>query len=215
MRFLMGRGAAISATAGALALFALPASAGAAVTPASFTHCGGSLSKDPSPTVDDPNLIDYQIHCDTDITAYTLIVNRRLWDFGTIDDFSSDISVNQTPGGAPSTTESVTCSADLPGDGLNCNAGAGGSITAWYNIGGSFDLVEPYCKTLPSGAKPGTPAIPQAVVQLVVTDNTGAEDGPFRFNLDKPCPAVPDKVPSPKLKKKVTKHKAIKKARPH
>jgi hypothetical protein len=213
----MGRRAVTAAAAIAVALVALPASAGAAaVTPVSGTYCSGGLSKDPAPTPDDPNLIDYQIHCDTAITAYTVIANRRLWDFNTIDDFSSDISVIQTDG-TPSSTQSVTCEAELPGNGINCNAGAGGSISAWNNIEGSFDLSDPYCKTLPVGAKPGTPAIPQAVVQLVVTDITGAQDGPIRVYLPKACPVVADKVPAPPKKKHkhVQKHKVSKKAQRH
>jgi hypothetical protein len=189
----------------------LTAAAGAApVTPNSETDCLGSISKDPAPTADDPNLIDYSIYCHGDFTAYTLIAHRRLFDFDTIDDFSPDISVLQIDGN-PSSTEAVTCAATLPGDGINCNAGAGGVISAYFQVKGSFDLTEPYCKTLPKGAKPGTLAQPQAFVEFVVTDATGAEDGPFRLSLKPGCPRVPDRVPAaPKTKKKKTTaaHKA-------
>jgi hypothetical protein len=193
----------------ALTCAALTASAGAAPpTPNSETDCLGSLTKDRAPTPDDPNLLDYSIYCHGDFTAYTLIAHRTLFDFSTIDDFSSDISVIQ-PGGTPSATEAVTCAATLPGDGINCNAGAGGVVSAYFQAQGSFDLTDPYCKTLPKGAKPGTLAVPQAFVEFVVTDATGAEDGPFRLSLTPACPRVPNKVPvPPKKKKKPTTHKA-------
>lgn len=195
----------------ALTCAALTASAGAApVTPNSATDCLGSLSKDPAPTPDDPNLIDYSIYCHGDFTAYTLIAHRRIFDFDTVDDFSSDISVIQTDG-APSATEAVSCAATLPGDGINCNAGPGGVVSAYYQVQGSFDLTDPYCRTLPKGAKPGTLAEPQAYVEFVVTDATGAQDGPFRLSLKPACPRVPDRVPAPakkkKKKKKATAHK--------
>lgn len=194
----------------ALSCAAFAASAGAApVTPNSETDCLGSISKG-APTPDDPNLIDYSVYCHGDFTAFTLIAHRRVFDFDTIDDFDSDISVLQYDG-SPSSTVAVTCAATLPGDGLNCNAGAGGVIPAYYQVQGSFDLTDPYCKTLPKGAKPGTPAEPQAYVEYVVTDITGAQDGPFRLSLKGGCPKVPDRVPAPATKKKTKKaatHKA-------
>jgi hypothetical protein len=60
----------------------------------------------------------------------------------------------------------------------------------------------PYCKFLPAHAKPGTPAVPQAIVQLIVTDVTGAQDGPFDLTLKTRCPSVANVVPTPKPKKK-------------
>jgi hypothetical protein len=182
-------------------------------TPVSTTLCGGPLTVDPAPTPDDPNLVDYKFYCNQDITAYTLIVNRRLWDFDTLDDFDPTPQVIQ-PDGATSSTESVECSGTVPGSGINCDAGPGGLVSAWDNISGSFDLVEPYCKFLPPHAKPGTKATPQAVVQLVVTNTTGAENGPFRLNIKPDCPRVPDQVPfppkpKPKPKPKHT-HKKVK-----
>ena len=191
----------------ACAIFSAPAVA-APVTPTSETRCGGSLAKDPAatPTSDDPNLIDYRIYCTTPFTAYTVIANRRLWDFDTIDDFSSDVSVVQTDGN-PSGTESVTCAATLPGDGINCNVGAGGAISAYFMVEGSFDLTDPYCKSIPTGSKPGTLATPEAVIQVVVTDDTGAQDGPFRYTLNTACPKVPDRVPFPPKKPKKPKPK--------
>ena len=48
-------------------------------------------------------------------------------------------------------------------------------------------------------------AVPQAVVQLVVTDYTGAQDGPFNLGPAKACPKVPNVVPTPKAKTKPKK----------
>jgi hypothetical protein len=84
---------------------------------------------------------------------------------------------------------------------------------AWSWVNGSVDPIDPYCKTLPAGAKPGTAAIPQASVSLVVTDVTGAQDGPFRIYYSQKCPAVPDRVPAPvkpKTKVKRSKHSSQK-----
>ena len=39
-------------------------------------------------------------------------------------------------------------------------------------------------------------------LQLVVTDYTGAEDGPFNLGPAKACPKVPNVVPTPKVKSK-------------
>jgi hypothetical protein len=40
------------------------------------------------------------------------------------------------------------------------------------------------------------------LVQLVVTDTTGAEDGPFQLRSAKPCPKVPNFAPATKSSKK-------------
>ena len=39
-------------------------------------------------------------------------------------------------------------------------------------------------------------------MEYVVTDITGAQDGPFRLSLKGGCPKVPDRVPPPAKKKK-------------
>jgi hypothetical protein len=62
---------------------------------------------------------------------------------------------------------------------------------------GSFDPIDPYCKHFPPGAKPGSYAEPQALVQVVVSDTTGAEDGPFTLNMKPACPPVPNRMPRP------------------
>ena len=198
----------------------VPAVASAAPpTPVSTTDCGGPLTIDPAPTTDDPYLVDYKFHCSEDITAYSVIITRRVSDFGTVDDFDPNPQVVD-PTGAPSTTAAISCSGDTPGNGINCNAGAGGAISAWSNVHGSIDLTEQYCKYLPVGAKPGTLAAPQAVVNLIVTNTTGAQNGPIRLDLAAACKKVADYVPFPKVttkttkpKPKVTKPKKTKKAK--
>ncbi len=194
----------------------LPAVATAAApVPQSATVCGGSLTKDPSPTVDDPQLIDYRFHCDTPISAYTLIAERRPSDQGNIDYFSPSADVLAPYGGTVVATEGWTCEGTLPSNGFNCNPGLAGAVMSAYNYAsGTLDLTDPYCKALPVGAKPGTPAEPQAIVDVIVTDSTGAQDGPFRLNLTGGCPKVPDTVPYPKPKPKPkAKPRAKKRAR--
>ena len=171
----------------------------AAVAPApeSATNCGGSLTKGKA-TVDDPNLVNYKFNCDWGITGYTVIVNRGQNDDGTLDDFASAPSVFDTLGNPVSV--GVICSGTLPGDGVNCNAGAGGFVAAPDFIQGSFDTTEPYCANIPPGSPAGTQPDPTAVVQLVVSDTTGAEDGPFRLRLNGSCPAVHVVKAKPKAK---------------
>jgi hypothetical protein len=43
-------------------------------------------------------------------------------------------------------------------------------------------------------------------VQLIVTDATGAQDGPFRLPLQSKCPAVKTPKPKPKASKPAKKH---------
>jgi hypothetical protein len=203
----------------ALGACALPALSGAAtVTPTSLTECGGTVSPD-SGTPDEPNLLDYKFSCDSGITAYTVIV-QQLGDSasgGTIDDYNSAPSVFETDGVTPSPTESITCEGTTPSDGINCNTGTQGvQLSDGYFAEGSVDPIGAYCKHLPLDAngktitKPGTLAIPKATVQLVVTDYTGAQDGPFALGSTKACPSVPNVVPTPKTKPK-TKTKTTKK----
>jgi hypothetical protein len=193
-------------TAGvAVAALVPPAGAGAATappTPESLTTCTGHWSSDSSgKTQDEPYLIDYAFGCDTDISAYTLIVDRGAGQDETIDDFSPTASVI-LPYGAPSTTETVACEGTTPSDATNCNAGAGGVVTANYSIQGSVDPIAAACKHLPAKGRPGTPAIPEAIVQVVVTDNTGAEDGPFDLRpAPGTCKRVPNTVPQAKRHK--------------
>lgn len=175
----------------------------AAPTPESLATCYGSLANGTA-TADQPNLMNYQFKCDSRITAYTIVANRAPRNFDVLDAFSTTALVLDPHGNIVS-DESFGCEGTMPGDGINCNAGAGGFMGAWNVAQGSFDLTDPYCKTLAPNAKPGTAATPQAIVQLVVTDVTGAQDGPFRLAPSTACPAVPDRAPTPKSKKKTKK----------
>jgi hypothetical protein len=191
----------------AAALMGAPAEA-AAPPPESTATCYGSLA--PAPTSDEPNSLDYKFHCDARITAYTILVNRRLNDFDTIDDFSTTASVIEPDGRTVDPTTSWSCEGYVPGASVNCNTGGGSSyMAAWSYSEGSLDPIDPYCKRLPPGAKPGTPAEPRALVQLVVTDTTGAQDGPFRLSYARTCPVVPNRVP-PKSKHHKTQTTAAK-----
>lgn len=190
-----------SALFGCVAL--VPLAVAATPAPESATLCGGSL-KQAKPTADDPHPVSYKFNCNGGISAYTLIVLRKPNDSDTIDDFASNVSVFDQSGN-PLSTASFSCAGQIPGDGINCNAGPGGSMSSPNWAEGTFDTTEPYCANLPRGAKAGTKPDPAAVVELVVSDTTGAEDGPFRLRLNGKCPAV---HPKPKPKKKAAAHKA-------
>jgi hypothetical protein len=169
----------------------------AAPTPESTTDCGGTVSR-AKPTLDDPNLLNYKFSCDWGITAYTIIVSRKPGNYTTIDDFASSVSVFD-PDGSADPKEVFGCSGTIPGDGVNCNAGAGGFMAAPNVAEGQLDTTDPYCPYVPKGSPAGTKAQPGAVVELVVTDTTGAEDGPFRLYLSGKCPGAHAK---PKAKSK-------------
>lgn len=216
--FALTRALLLSCTV-ALAACALPAVAGAAAPPpTSLTDCGGNVSADPSGAGnEEPNLLDYRFSCDSGITAYTVILQQQGDSAagGTIDDYNSAPSVFETDGVTPSPTESITCEGTTPSDGINCNMGAvGAQLSDGYFAAGSIDPVGAYCKHLPLDAngkaitKPGTLAIPRATVELVVTDYTGAQDGPFVLGNTKTCPAVPNVVPTPKPATTKTKTKS-------
>ena len=189
----------------------LPAASGAAVTPTSLTFCKGKVSSDPGgKATDEPNLLVYRFSCDGGITAYTIIVNQQgdAASGGAIDDYNPSPSVFETDGVTPSPTETITCEGTTPSNGVNCNLTTGGAqLSDGFFADGSVDPIQAYCKHLPTTgagkpAKPGTPAVPQATVQLVVTDYTGAEDGPFTLGPASACPKVPNVVPTPAPKAK-------------
>lgn len=172
----------------------------AAPTPESATQCGGILKRAKA-TADDPNPVSYKFTCDWGVSAYTLIVTRKPNDDATLDDFASSVLVLD-PTGNPLSTQSFNCFGGIPGNGINCNAGAGGYMAAPNWAAGTIDLTEPYCANVPKGSPAGTKPDPTAVVQLIVSDTTGAEDGPFRLRLSGKCPAVHVK---PKTKSKTGK----------
>lgn len=184
----------------------------AAPTPESATQCGGILTR-AKPTSTDPNLVNYAFSCDWGVSAYTLIVTRTPNDDSTIDDFLSSVPIFD-PTGNPVSTASFNCAGTIPGDGINCNAGAGGYMAAPNTAKGSFDTADPYCPYIPPGAPAGTKPQPGGVVELIVSDTTGAEDGPFRLRLTGKCPA-PKATPKAKTKSKsksTTGHQAAARA---
>jgi hypothetical protein len=204
----------------ALALGAmLPASA--AATPSGVVNCRGSLAKAKA-TADDANLLSYSFSCNGDIEAYTIVANREINDFSTLDDFSPSVTIADSKG-AVSTTESIACEAVLPGNGINCFANGSATpavVSAHEIVGGSFDTTDPYCgvaaHTVKVKGKKGKtkliPAEPRAVVQLVVSDATGAEFGPFPFNLKPGCTAVHKGKAKAKAKAKAKDTKSKKSA---
>jgi hypothetical protein len=211
------RPALITASAALLGC-ALPGASLAAAPPPpeSNATCYGSLT--PGPSADEPHSLGYKFHCDKRITAYTILVNRGLSEFDTIDDFSTSAAVIEPDNATVDPTTSWSCEGTLPGDSLNCNTGGGTTyMGAWSYAEGTIDPIGPYCKYLPSGAKPGTlakpgtPAEPRALAQLVVTDYTGAQSGPFRIYYSATCPAVPDSVPFPANGKRKRHQTSVKK----
>lgn len=182
--------------------------ANSAPPPASLTNCSGHLAADSAAAKDgEPFLTDYTFSCSTGITAYTILVDLVAGHDDNLDDFGPSPSVVGPPG-APSPTESVTCEGATPSSGVNCNAGAGGVLTAGNKVVGSVDLSASYCKYLPAKAKPDTLAVPRANVQLLVSDETGAEDGPFDLKLNKACPKVTNVVPARSKKTSKSTRKA-------
>lgn len=167
----------------------LPARAVAApVTPSSDTTCWGSLSHDPTGKASgEPNLLDYRFLCNTNIVAYSIVVTRGAGQPSTIDDFNPTPLVLQD--GTPSSTQSFGCSGTIPGDGINCNIGTGAQISEWNTVEGSFDPTPTYCAYYPASAKKGSRPVPQDQVELIVSNDTGAEDGPFPLRLGRACPA--------------------------
>lgn len=194
--------AVLAAVSGGFASVADAASAPPPV-PGSTTHCGGVLTR-ATATVDDPNQLAYKFNCDYSISSYTLSVSRGLSTDSTVDDFSSGPSVFDTGGNAVS-NEAFNCTGTIPGSGLNCGD-AGVALTAPDFVQGTFDTTAPYCPSIPAGSPAGTKPDAAAVVQLVVTDTTGAEDGPFRLRLGGTCPTVHVVKPSKTKHKSKSKH---------
>lgn len=161
------------------------------------------------------------------IWSYTILVTRRKDDGNNVS-YGAPTANVLTSSGSVDATQYVNCSSAVPSDGFSCSApGPGGSsatdlangtnpaylsyIPAGETVTGGFALTEGYCSFLPKGAKPGTPAVPQATVELIVTDTNGVSEGPFELTRTGKCPKVPAVVPEPKSKKK--KSKTAKKAK--
>lgn len=218
-RGVLGRAAALTMCAG-IGVCVVPAVSGAAtITPASFTSCAGSLTHDPAAKKGhEPNLLDYSFTCNSGIISYSIVVGQRRDPQGSLQDFNAAPMVYETPGeSSPSPTETVTCSGVLPSSSINCNTGTYlAEVTSGFYVDGSIDLTQPYCKHLPTTAKgatarPGTAAVPTAQVELIVTDWSGAQDGPFALRLPKACRLVPNRVPAPVVSTGTATHSTTKK----
>ncbi len=158
------------------------------------------------------------------IWSYTIVVTRRNDDGNNVT-YEAPTANVLTGSGAVDPTQYVNCSSAVPSDGFSCSApGPGASsssdlangtnpayaayIPAGEAVTGGFALTEGYCSFLPKGAKPGTPAVPQATVELIVTDTNGVSEGPFELTrAGKACPKVAAVVPEPKAKTKKKKTK--------
>jgi len=155
------------------------------------------------------------------IWSYTIIVTRRN-DNGNNVTYEAPTANAVTPSGATDATQYINCSSSVPSDGFSCSApGPGGSsatdlangtnppylpyIPAGDTVTGGFAMTEGYCSFLPKGARPGTPAVPQATVELVVTDTNGVSAGPFQLTRVGKCAKVPAVVPQRKHRKKKPK----------
>ena len=174
-----------------VAAVGLPARAAAAtITPNSGTTCYGSVSHDSTGKASsEPNLLDYKFLCNNNIVAYTIVVTRGAGLSSTIDDYNPSALVEDQDG-TTSSTEALGCSGTTPGLGINCNIGTGAQISAFNTVEGSIDPIDPYCSYYPAGAKKGSRPVPRAQVELIVSDYTGAEDGPFPLALGQACPAL-------------------------
>lgn len=196
------------AVACCLVVTAMVASSSTAAPPApqGGANCGGTLT--PAPTSDDPHGMTYKFRCNDRISAYSLIINRRRKDIDTIDNFSTTADVT-LPNGGVDTKNDFTCEGSLPGDSVSCNDGVGSTgpnvIGAFSTVNGTISLTDPYCAFYPKVLKrvkrtnghgfkkvmvKSKIAEPAAYVQLIVTNASGAQDGPFRLTYDHKCPKL-------------------------
>jgi hypothetical protein len=178
------------------------------------------------------NSTGYTFDFSGNIWSFTIVVTRRNDNNNNIT-YESPTANVLTSAGAVDATQYVNCQSFVPSDGFGCtDPGPGASsasdlangtnpaylkyIPAGELVTGGFALTHQYCSYLPKGAKPGTPAVPQATVELIATDTNGVSEGPFALTRVGKCPKVPAVVPEPKNKKaKATakkKAKSIKKA---
>lgn len=152
------------------------------------------------------------------IWSYTIVVTRRKDDGNNVT-YEAPAANILNSSGAADTTQYVNCSSSVPSDGFSCSAAGPGAsspsdlangsnppylpyIPAGETVTGGFALTEGYCSFLPKGAKPGKPAVPQATVELLVTDTNGVTEGPFELTRAGGCPKVPAVVPQRKHRKK-------------
>jgi hypothetical protein len=171
--------------------------------------CAPSISGATDPT-------GYSWNFSGNIWSYAIVVTRRN-DKGNNISYGAPTATILNSSGAVDTTQYVNCASAVPSDGFSCSApGPGASsasdlangtnpaylpyIPAGETVTGAFAMAEGYCSFLPKGARPGTPAVPQATVELIVTDTNGVTEGPFELTRVGKCPKVPHVVPQRKTK---------------
>jgi hypothetical protein len=216
-----GPAAATGATTTSSYTLLPPSTVGGAtpVAPSSLTGCSGKLSRDAQGN----NWYDYSFSCTPalpgstatgNIIAFSILATRQNIDGIQFD--QNNIVANSSPSvytaaGVALGNETVTCNAVLPSDGFDCNGEyVVSNGTTSTNLGevpsgdlvqDQFQLSEAYCAYLQKKAKVGTPAVPRAVVNLLVTDDGGAQDGPFELTPAFKCAKVAAVVPAKKAKK--------------
>jgi hypothetical protein len=189
-------------------LFAAGLAPTAGAAPQASTSCGGTLKR--TPTVDQPNQVTYSFLCSEDIFAYSLIVNRTFNNrsqLDVVDVFSPGADVYYSPaeyGLTPTIVpdESFACEGAIPGTGFNCaTSSKTPGARARHSVLGTFSTADPLCGGTPTDApKNSTVILPPAFVQLVVTNTSGATNGPFRIGPAKECPKIkPKPTPKPKV----------------
>jgi hypothetical protein len=161
------------------------------------------------------------------IWSYTIVVTRRKDNNNNVT-YEAPTANVLTSAGVVDPTQYVNCQSFVPSDGFGCTAPGPGATTtsdlangtnpaylkyipAGEVVTGGFALTHQYCAYLPKGVKPGTPAVPQATVELIATDTNGVSEGPFELTRVGKCAKVPAVVPEPKNKKaKATAKKTAK-----
>jgi hypothetical protein len=162
------------------------------------------------------------------VWSYTIIVTRRQDDGNNVSYEAPTANVLNSSG-AVDATQYVNCSSAVPSDGFSCSAPGPGAntpsdlangtspaylaIPAGESVTGGLALTEGYCSFLPKGAKAGTPAVPRATVDVIVTDTNGVSEGPFELARTGKCAKVPAVVPQRKQKKTKKKAKQAKRAK--
>lgn len=219
-------------------LTATAAAASPTTPPSTVTCAGTITPDAGGSAAGNANPFDYQFSCsptslgatapspytwqfDGNIWSYAIVVTRRNNDGANVTYNAPTANVLNFTTGAVDPSQYVNCTSFVPSDGFTCtdpgpngssaSALSGGykaSIPAGEDVTGAFALSEPYCSYLPKGAKPGTPAVPRATVELIVTDDNGVTEGPFELARTGKCPKVAAVVPQPKAKAKTSAKKA-------
>jgi hypothetical protein len=162
----------IAALCFACAAAALPATASA-----SAATCGGATKKVVGAAAQ-PNELEYTIKCDSNITAYSIIVGSE------VDSFGTETSITPVPGGADG--KIFGCEGSIPANGFGCSKGL---LPPGATLKGTFATAKSTC------ANPKKPVS----IWMTAVDDTGSATEPFTL-------ASP-KCPKPKPKKKGSKPK--------